>query len=103
MICARILRKYMTHNYWNCRMEKVMSRYPFENARYVGNFATQYGKKEKLKKSVFDSYIDIQFEGHTFMICNGYEDYLINIYGEYMNLPPLKKRKGHHPGIIYWL
>ena len=103
LIGARILRKFTTQNYWNSRMEKIISRYPFENATYVGNFATQYGKKEKLEKKVFDSYIDIDFEGYQVMACEGYEKYLVSIYGDYTKLPVNEKRKGHHPGILYWI
>ena len=102
LIGARILRKFTTHNYWNSRMEMVMSKYPVENATYVGNFATQYGKKEQLEKKVFDSYIDMEFEGHQVMACGGYEKYLVSIYGDYTKLPIKNKRKGHHPGILYW-
>jgi phosphorylcholine metabolism protein LicD len=102
LLMARILRKFTSHHYWNHRMEKVMALYPVENAQYVGNFTSQYGGKEMLEKSVFDSYIDMQFEGLTVMACKQYEKYLISIYGDYTKLPALKKRKGHHPGNIYW-
>lgn len=102
LLMSRILRKFTSHHYWNHRMEKVMALYPVENAQYVGNFTSQYGEKEMLEKSVFDSYIDMQFEGLTVMACKQYEKYLISIYGDYTKLPALKKRKGHHPGNIYW-
>ena len=103
LIIVKLLRRFTTHNYWNRRMEKVVARYPFEKSNYVGNFSTQYGKKEKLKKSVFDSYIDIEFEGCRVMACEQYEKYLVSIYGDYSNLPAINKRLGHHPGTVYWV
>lgn len=90
--------------YWNRRIEKVMQRYPFDRSEYVGNFVSSgYGKRELLHKSVFDSYSDMEFEGIKTMVCDGYEEYLNNIYGDYMMLPEFEKRRGHHPAEAYWI
>ena len=81
-----------------------MSKYQFDTSDYVGNFASQYGRKELLRRSVFDSYIDIPFEEYKFMACAGYEEYLVNIYGKkYMELPSPNKRKRTHPNTADWI
>ena len=99
-----IIRRLTTHQFWNRRMEKAMSRYRFDNSDYVGNFTSQYGGREMMHREAFDSYRDIWFEGHKYMICQGYQEYLQRIYGQkYMVLPPKKKRKGHHVYKAYWL
>lgn len=43
----------------------------------------------------FDEFIDKSFEGHEFRIFKKYDLYLTRLYGEYMILPPLEKRKTH--------
>lgn len=101
---AKHLIYYFTNiRFWNRRLECSMSRYAWNTSDYVGNFTSQYGKNELMHKSSFDSYVDIQFEDDTFMACVGWREYLTNIYGDYLNLPPSKKRKGHHPAEIYWV
>ena len=99
-----IIRALTTHQFWNRRMEKAMNRFSFEKSKFVGNFTSQYGNREMLHKEAFDSYYDIWFEGHKYMICQGYQEYLQRIYGSnYMALPPKSKQKGHHVYKAYWL
>lgn len=99
-----IVRLFTTHQFWNRRFEDVMCRYPFEKSEtYVGNFTSQYGKREMMHKTAFDSYLDVEFEGHKFMVCQGYEEYLSNIYGDYLSYPSKKKRKGHHVYKAVWV
>lgn len=44
-----------------------------------------------------DSYVDIEFEGHTIMLMGGYKEYLKNHYGKnYITPPPLEKRMTNH-------
>lgn len=87
---------------WNRIIYRNIHKYKFDNCEWVGNFTSQYGIKEMLHKSAFDDYMDIEFEGYQFMICKGYEEYLNNIYNNYMALPAEKKRKGHHPNKCVW-
>lgn len=39
--------------------------------------------------------IECEFEGYTFLIPNGYDEYLSALYGNYMILPPEEKREKH--------
>ena len=51
----------------------------------------------------FDKTIDVQFEGRTFKIMKGYDRVLRNIYGDYMQLPPVDQRKPKHGHLaIFW-
>lgn len=104
VLFKKVLRILTSYEFWNRRLEKAMERYPFDTSNYVGNFASQYGKKEMLPRKIFDTYLDIPFENHKFMVCVGYEQYLNRIYGKnYMNLPRRKKRKRPHPNVAYWI
>lgn len=50
-----------------------------------------------LKAEWFDTSTEIEFEGHSFRTCGAYKDYLTYAYGNYMELPPVEKRKKHSP------
>ena len=103
VFAKKIIRSLTDYQFWNRRLEKAMARYPFDHSEYVGNFTSQYGGREMMHRSAFDSYEDVEFEGHQCMICAGYDEYLTNIYHKYMSLPPKAKRKGHHTGTIRWV
>ena len=45
-------------------------------------------------RSLFDDYIDLEFEGMSFMAAKGYKEILAMHYGDYMILPPEAERKG---------
>lgn len=87
---ARIMNKYSqihngkgySHVYENC-LGVYNSEYPW------------------LKES-FNNVIDAEFEGHYVKIIKGYDDLLISVYGDYMQLPPIEKRIAHHAFDAYW-
>ncbi len=99
----KVIKKCTTTEFWNRKIEKLMQKYPWDTSEYVGNFTSAYGKREMLHRSGFDSYSDMEFEGKNYMVFDGYEEYLTNIYRDYMQLPPVKKRVGHHPNTTYWV
>lgn len=53
-------------------------------------------KKYFCKREIFNSSIEMDFEGKKFPVCSGYDEYLTNLYGNYMILPPKDKRVGLH-------
>ena len=54
-------------------------------------------------KRVFDSFVDVEFEGHLYKAPAGYAEWLTCFYGDYMQLPPEEKRVSHHKFIAYKL
>lgn len=93
---------------------------PFSQKRLIGwlnKYAQKYNKtesdyvfescqglllKNKFKASVFDDYLDMQFEDRKFKAIAGYDEYLRCAYGDYMQLPPENKRVSHHSFKAYW-
>ena len=61
-----------------------------------------YNSKTPWLKESFSKVIDAEFEGHQVKIMSGYDDYLKCVYGDYMQLPPEKKRITHHCFNAYW-
>jgi len=44
--------------------------------------------------------VKVEFEGKMYNAPVGYEKYLRNLYGDYMQLPPEEKRRSH--GLLVW-
>ena len=93
-----------------CNVEKTVSEYEdfikskdFNKSEFCGNRSfCAYYHKEKYRRSLFDDYIDIEFEGSMFKAIAKYDEYLRTIYGDYMKLPPIEKRV-RHPQEMYWV
>ena len=79
-----------------------MKKYKYEDSKNVAFILSAYKKKEILNKKIYDDIILVQFEDEKFNAPSGYDDYLKALYGNYMELPPIEKRKTHHFFDAYW-
>lgn len=61
----------------------------------IGWVGVYHIKKELLKKEYVKPLIDIKFEDVTCKAFYKYKEYLKNIYGDYMKLPPVSERVNH--------
>ena len=74
-----------------------------ENSQKLGCFASPY-KTDIHRKELFNKYIRVSFEDCKFCIIASYDEYLRNIYGDYMVLPPIEKRvRGHSLNTYWWI
>lgn len=55
-----------------------------------------HGTKEFLPKAAFSEKIEVEFEGEKTYMPKGYENYLVNLYGNYMELPPIEQQVPAH-------
>ena len=83
----------------------------------VMKYATEYedkhtGKKvvwvgfnryEQYPASIFDDYVDLQFEDITVKAMAGYDTYLRTAYGDYMQLPPVEQQQPSHDYVAYYI
>lgn len=76
-------------------LDRVLQKYDYDKAEFVWNFSGCYGKREIVPKCQLSGDRKGMFEGLTVNIPEGAENYLTNIYGDYMQLPPIEKRKSH--------
>lgn len=60
------------------------------------------GERAIVDTEVFKDSLTQEFEGCMFKIPIGYDKWLRNIYGDYMQLPPVEKRITHHVFEAYW-
>lgn len=80
--------------------ERIAKKYPYENSNYVVNFGGAWGEREIFLKEIFENEILSEFEGHLYKIPQGYDMLLKNLYGNYMQLPPIDKQVTHHKHYI---
>lgn len=105
----------------NCGAIVLGIRYMFTNRRrlaeYIDNIAQLHNDKgykrcfecamglnviRPFRKSLFDELIDIPFEGHTYKGFKDYDEFLSDVFGDYMILPPIEKRISYHTFNAYW-
>ena len=76
-------------------------KYDFDKSEYVADVVWGYGTREIMKRTVVEEYIEGNFEGGFFLIPKYYDEYLKNMYGDYMKLPPEEERIGKHKITAY--
>ena len=87
-------------HYFIKKISDNSKRYINLATKRVGNFLS-YSKKV-FDKHIFEDYEYGMFEGKKYRIPIGYNEYLNNFYGNYMELPPESKRVSHHAFKAYW-
>jgi len=77
-------------------VERLGTKYDYNNGDKVGCIVSGYYEKEIVNKEVFEDSVDLEFEGVMFPAPIGYEEYLTSLYGDYMKLPPEEERVYRH-------
>lgn len=85
------------------KADEISMKYPYESANYVGSVCSVYSPaKIRHLRTDYENAIDVQFEDGVFKAPSGYDNILRTIYGDYMQLPPLKEQITHHINNVYW-
>jgi lipopolysaccharide cholinephosphotransferase len=66
------------------------------NDRRVVCLYGDYRYKESVDREDFVYLIDMEFEKCFFKVPSNYKEYLTNVYGNYMQLPPIEQRGNRH-------
>ena len=83
-------------------VDKYIRRYNVIKTSRLFESACGMMQKSPFLKSDFNESIPHVFENYSFNIMKGYDDYLTNGFGDYMQLPPVEKRISHHYFKAYW-
>ncbi len=76
---------------------KIMKSIPYEGSEYCGNLACPVaGLRERQRSEIFEEYIRISFEDCELSVVKNYDEYLSDIFGDYMKLPSEKDRVPKH-------
>lgn len=76
------------------KLNRLCEKYDYEGADMVGNIVWGFDEREVITKECFQNDYG-EFEGHQFCIPKGYNQYLTQCYGNYMELPPKEERITH--------
>ena len=86
----------LTPQQWFERMTSEMKSIPFEGSRLCGSMSVRYvGNAEIFPRELFENYVELPFEGGSFMAFRDWDAFLRQQFGDYMQLPPENKRKTH--------
>ncbi len=80
---------------WGKLIDIESRKIPFENSKYVGVQCWGYGFKERMPGDKWRKYQKKVFEGNKYYVPGCWDYYLKSLYGDYMTLPPVEKRKSH--------
>lgn len=100
--CAFVVSRFISMRKLVEKIDSVTNSLSFENSKFASILSSAYRKKDIIEKSVYENYIDIEFEGHSFKCIRDFDHYLSHVYGDYMKLPPVEKRATHHIFTAYY-
>ena len=83
-------------------VNRIATRIPYEKSDYVGVIGGRGGYKETMLKSKMNPAILVEFEGNKVYAMANFDEYLTNLYGDYMTLPPENERVSRHEINVYW-
>lgn len=86
--------KLLPKGYFSKKIINNSKKYINENTNYVGNFTAVTPIHSR--KTIFDSFVKMTFEGKKYNVPVGYDEWLTDFYGDYMKLPPKEKQVSHH-------
>ena len=82
------------------RAERRMTQYRWSDCDEVTELIGSIkGMLIRHPKKDFDSVVYLDFEGHKVPVMAGYKRYLTEIWGDYMQLPPVEKRVAKHDAV----
>lgn len=95
--------KLVGYRTWSRKIQKLTKKYSFDREKYVGVMtAPIHTTEEKVCKADYLNRTEVEFEGKLYHAPGNYDTYLTQLYGDYMQLPPVEKRKSHHTFHMYW-
>jgi putative licD-family phosphotransferase len=81
-------------------LHKVIQKYDFNTSSYVGNVLGRYRAREIVPREYFKEPVSLTFEDTMINCPTKYKEYLSEIYGDYMKLPPVEDRVAHNIELV---
>lgn len=99
-----IFCKMLGSRYFLKKIMKASVKSDQKNSAYVGcKTWCVYGERGIHRAENFADVVEIEFEGEKFPAPIGYDEYLTDLYGDYLPEPPKEKQKTHHSFKAYKL
>lgn len=84
------------------RFDSICYEVSYDSAEYIATVVAAYGTFEAMRKELLEQTNLAEFEGRMYRIPKNYDIYLTQIYGNYMQLPPVEERVSHHTFKAWW-
>lgn len=78
------------------KITKLTTRYSYDHSYESDALFCNDALYNRLSRDVFDHYVEMPFEGENFLLVSGYDRWLRQEYGDYMQFPPEEERENHH-------
>ena len=83
------------------QMETICRQYDYASSKLVAVYCCSYGPKEVFPREWLHGTVTFPYEDMEVELPSGYDNYLRQYYGDYMQLPPVEKRISHHLKAYY--
>ncbi len=102
-VISRIPAKMIGYKKWSMAIQRVATKYKFDDSKYVGVMtAAVHTTEEKVLKADYIKSVPVEFENKLYNAPGNYDTYLTQLYGDYMKMPPIEKQASHHDFNMYW-
>ncbi|WP_270518116.1 LicD family protein [Megamonas funiformis] len=99
---GKVIAKLISDKFLINRINNLIDIKDYNKYKYVGAVTWGlYGIGERMKKSEFEKVVYVDFEGYKFPAFSCWDSYLRGLYKNYMELPPIDKRKTHEMEAYY--
>lgn len=85
-VCRRNIDKLIQH----------LTKYEISSCNYAANALGRNFYREIVKKEAVQQHVEMPFEDRTIWAPAGWEQYLTQFFGDYMQLPPKEQQVAHH-------
>lgn len=107
---SRNLMKYLlkflllpvSYNLIGNKCQQILKSFDNRKNRRKGQMACIWHEPWVFDANLIDEFVDVEFEGRLFPVMKGFDAYLREQYGDYMQLPPEEKRVAKHDYKAYW-
>jgi lipopolysaccharide cholinephosphotransferase len=90
------------HDRWIYKLDKISKKYDYKKSKYVGVVEGRALEKEAMLKEEMEPAISVDFNGEKFTAMANYDEYLTNLYGNYMIPLDDAGKESRHIIEIYW-
>ncbi len=91
-----VASRFINANKLSKKLERGFSKIDFETSAFSSSICGAYRKREIISTEIYSQFTDMSFENLNVRGLKFYNEYLTEIYGDYMKLPPEEKRVTHH-------
>jgi lipopolysaccharide cholinephosphotransferase len=101
-LAAQPFAKLMGYPFWNRLLLRTALKYRYDECDYVGVVTSNFHTVEEyIARQDYGTPVKVTFEGRQYNAPANAHRYLENLYGDYMQLPPVEKRGQHHQFEVY--